>query len=113
MAFVRRFLGTSPTDGVAALIDDIVAVGPGGHFLGRRSTREAARAGVLWQPSVMRRGHTGAGDPRALVTEAAERAAQILETHRATPLADDVVAYVEEVIARYAHLVGAAAPRRG
>jgi len=101
MAAVRRYLGSSPVDGAAALIDDIVEVGPGGHFLGRRSTRSAARAGVLWQPNVLRRGHTGVGDPRALVTEAAERAAQILETHRATPLADDVVRYVEDVIARY------------
>ena len=101
MAAVRRYLGTSPVDGAAALIDDIVEVGPGGHFLGRRSTRAAARAGVLWQPNVLRRGHAGAGDPRALVAEAAERAAQILETHRATPLADDVVRYVEDVIARY------------
>ena len=100
MAAARRYLGTSATDGAATLVDDIIEVGAGGHFLTRRSTRRAARAGVLWSPSVLRRGR-GSGDPRALVREAAERAEVILETHRATPLDDDVVRYVEDVIARY------------
>ena len=100
MAGVRRYLGETAVDDAATLVDDIIAIGPGGHFLGRRSTREAARAGVLWSPSVLRRGHTQ-GDPRALVAEAADRAADIIANHRAAPLADDVVRYVEDVIARY------------
>ena len=106
MAAVRRYLGTSPADGAAALVDDIIEVGPGGHFLSRRSTRTAARAGVLWQPNVLRRGH-GQRDPRALVREAARRAAEILGSHRAAPLEGDVVRYVEDVIARHARLAGA------
>jgi len=110
-AAVRRYLGETAVDGAAALIDDIVTVGPGGHFLGRRSTREAARAGVLWQPQVLRRGHSRGSDPRGLVAEAAERAAEIVTNHRATPLADDVVRYVEDVIARHARLAGSPSPR--
>ena len=112
MAAARRYLGTSPVDGATALVDDIIEVGPGGHYLSRRSTRTAARAGVLWSPSVLRRGHGQGGDPRALVLEAAERAAEILESHRAAPLDDDVVRYVEDVIARYARLADAPPPAR-
>jgi trimethylamine---corrinoid protein Co-methyltransferase len=105
MAAVRRYLATSPTDGASTLVDDIIAVGPGGHFLSRRSTRTASRSGVLWNPTTLRRGHD-ARDPRALVREASERASEILAHHRATPLEDDVVRYVEDVIARYRAVCG-------
>jgi trimethylamine---corrinoid protein Co-methyltransferase len=100
MAAVRRYLGTSPVDDAATLVDDIIEVGPGGHFLTRRSTRTASRSGVLWHPTTLRRGHDPR-DPRALVREASERAAEIIGNHRATPLDDDVVRYVEDVIAQY------------
>ena len=63
--------------------------------------RGGSRRRALAAQRAASRARAGAGDPRALVAEAAERAAQILETHRATPLADDVVRYVEDVIARY------------
>jgi trimethylamine---corrinoid protein Co-methyltransferase len=100
MAGLRRYLGATSTDAAATLVDDIIAVGPGGHYLTRRSTREAARSGVLWEPRVLRRGRQSQ-DPRALVREAAERAADILAHHRATPLDEDVVRYVEDVVASY------------
>ena len=41
-------------DAASCLIDDIRAVGPGGHFMGRRSTRQHGHD--VWRPSVMRRG---------------------------------------------------------
>jgi trimethylamine---corrinoid protein Co-methyltransferase len=100
MAGVRRYLDAVSTDAAATLVDDIIAVGPGGHFLTRRSTREAARSGLLWEPRVLRRGRDSRG-PRALVHEAADRAGGILEHHRATPLDEDVVRYIEGVIDSY------------
>jgi trimethylamine--corrinoid protein Co-methyltransferase len=101
MAATRRYLSATSIDDATTLVDDIIEVGPGGHFLGRRSTRTAARAGVLWSPSVLRRGRGEDTDPTALVREAAQRAAEIIESHRAVPLDDDIVRYVEDVIARY------------
>jgi trimethylamine--corrinoid protein Co-methyltransferase len=100
MAGVRRYLDATSTDAASTLVDDIIAVGPGGHFLTRRSTRTAARAGVLWSPTTLRR-NRDSRDPRALVREAAERARDILEHHRATPLDDDVVRHIEGVIRSY------------
>ncbi len=110
MAAVRRYLGTSHTDSASTLVDDIIEVGPGGHFLSRRSTRTAARAGVLWSPTMLRRGHD-ARDPRALVGEAAERARDLLAHHRATPLDDDVVRHIESVIRSYRTGGGSTAAR--
>ena len=52
---IERFARESPIDEAAALIDDIVAVGIGGHFLARKSTRERSRAGELWQPRLWQR----------------------------------------------------------
>jgi trimethylamine---corrinoid protein Co-methyltransferase len=98
MAYVRRLVrGDSQAD---ALFDDIRAVGPGGHFLGRRSTREYAHADALWKPAVLRRG-TATGAPRELAEEAAARAARLLETHAATPLPADVAEHAAGVIADY------------
>ena len=87
VAGMRRLLGEHPVDRAASLVDDILAVGPGGHFLSRRSTRAALRAGEVWEPAVFRRGHAE-GDPKALVQEAAARAAELLEAHQPSPLDD-------------------------
>jgi trimethylamine--corrinoid protein Co-methyltransferase len=101
MGLVRRVLGEERVDERSALVEDLLAVGPGGHFLGRRSTRELAHSGQLWAPAVFRRGQAR-GAPGRLVAEAAERAAAILEAHEPEPLPEDVARYVDDVIAAYA-----------
>ena len=103
IAGMRRLLGERAVDRSASLVDDIVAVGPGAHFLSRRSTRARLRAGEVWEPAVFRRGRAE-GDPTALVGEAAARAAELLEAHESLPLDDAVVRVVEDVIARYAKM---------
>ncbi len=110
VAGMRRLLGEHPVDRAASLVDDILAVGPGGHFLSRRSTRAALRAGEVWEPAVFRRGHAE-GDPKALVQEAAARAAELLEAHQPSPLDEAVVRAVEDVIARYARTCAAGSAR--
>ena len=36
---IERFLRDDPVDEARALVDDMIAVGIGGHFLARKSTR--------------------------------------------------------------------------
>lgn len=101
MGLVRRLAREERVDERSALVDDILAVGPGGHFLGRRSTRELGHSGRLFAPAVFRRGQAH-GEPGRLVMEAADRAAAILEAHEPAPLPEDVVSYIGETIATYA-----------
>lgn len=107
MAFVRRLLREEAVVEPEALIEDILAVGPGGHFLGRKSTRGLARSGRLWEPALFRRGQAR-GDPRGLAAEAAARAAHLVATHEPLPLPEDVAVHVERVIADYARACRAA-----
>jgi trimethylamine--corrinoid protein Co-methyltransferase len=90
-------------DVASCLLDDIRAVGSGGHYLGRRSTREHARD--VWQPRVLRRGRFEASRGRTLVQDALERARELLATHEVLPLPDDVERHVEQTIATYRRLV--------
>lgn len=106
MACIRRLIGDTTVTPETSLLDDILAVGPGGHFLSRRATRDMLHNGSVWEPMVLRRGRA-AGDPKALVLEAAARARELLRTHQAPPLDDDVTRYAEDVIARYARTRGA------
>jgi trimethylamine--corrinoid protein Co-methyltransferase len=86
----------------ACLLDDIRAVGPGGHYMGRRSTREHARD--AWQPAVLRRGAFEAYRGRTLVQDALERARELLATHEVEPLPDDVDRHLDEVVADHRRL---------
>ncbi len=52
---LRRYLREDPIDETTALMDDILEVGIGGHFLARRSTRAYSRSEV-WRPQVFQRG---------------------------------------------------------
>jgi trimethylamine:corrinoid methyltransferase-like protein len=88
-------------------------VGPGGHYLGRRSTRTFHRAGEVWQPGLWQRGPFEAHVGRPLVEEAAARADVILDAHEVDPLPDDVVGEIDAVIERYARSVGAPTDRVG
>jgi trimethylamine---corrinoid protein Co-methyltransferase len=98
---MRRLLGAHAVDEQTSLIDEILAVGIGGHYLGRRSTRELGRSGLLWEPGIFRRGRPE-GEPAQLVREAAARADEILASHEPAPLSEDVVRYAEQVIAEFA-----------
>jgi trimethylamine--corrinoid protein Co-methyltransferase len=92
-----RQVSFGPAD---SLIDDIRAVGPGGHYMGRRSTREHARD--AWQPSVLRRGTFEASRGRTVVQDALERARELLATHEVKPLPEDVDRHIDRIIASFA-----------
>ncbi len=96
---VKRLAEETPFTAAAALLDDIREVGPGGHFLGRRSTRE--RRATVWQPAVFRRGTFESHRGRTVVSDALERAQALLAAHEVTPLADDVQAEIEAIIAAF------------
>ena len=97
---LRRYLREDPIDETTALMDDILEVGIGGHFLGRRSTRARARA-EIWRPRMFRRGAAEASAHRPLAEEAAERAREIVATHEVPPLPDDVERHIDAIIERY------------
>jgi trimethylamine--corrinoid protein Co-methyltransferase len=107
---LRRLVRDDPIDETRTLLDDIAAVGIGGHYLGRRSTRQLHRAGEVWQPALWQRGPFEAYEGRPLVAEAAARADEILRTHVVT-LPDDVAAEIDAVLDRFARSVGAPASR--
>ncbi|HZL65114.1 MAG TPA: trimethylamine methyltransferase family protein, partial [Thermoleophilia bacterium] len=107
VGMIKRFARQNPIDASTSLAADIAEVGVGGHYLGRRSTREFYRAGEIWQPRVLQRGPFEAFANRPLVSEAAEQARAILGGHAVAPLPDDVVREIDEVIGRYARSVGA------
>jgi trimethylamine--corrinoid protein Co-methyltransferase len=100
---VRRLLAMPGVDDASTLIDDIAAVGPGGHFLGRRSSRESLRRGEIWRPSVFQRGGLSEYAGRPLVSDALERAEAVLVEHEPTPIPDDVRREARAAFERYAH----------
>ena len=106
---MRRLLGVHAVDEQTSLIDEFLAVGIGGHYLGRRSTRELGGSGLLWEPGIFRRGRP-VGEPAQLVREAAAKADEILASHVPAPLAEDVARYAEQVIAEFA-AAASCAPR--
>jgi len=110
---IRRLMREQRIDHAEALVDDLVEVGIGGHFLARRSTRERARDGELWRPRVWQRQTFEAHADATLVAEAAAVAAELLAAHEVPPLPDDVTREIDDVIARYARLVGAPDDRVG
>jgi trimethylamine--corrinoid protein Co-methyltransferase len=99
---VKREMQGARFDAASCLVDDIRAVGPGGHYMGRRSTREQARD--VWLPSIMRRGTYEASRGRTLIQDALDRARELLATHEVQPLPDDVDRHIDEVIADHRRL---------
>jgi trimethylamine--corrinoid protein Co-methyltransferase len=99
---VKEELRRVSFDAASCLVDDIRAVGPGGHFMGQKSTRQHARD--IWQPSVLRRGTFEASRGRTLIQDALERAHELLATHEMQPLPDDVERHLDEVIAAHRRL---------
>ncbi len=97
---LKKALADTPFDSASMLIDDIRAVGPGGHFMGRRSTRQRARD--AWQPAVMRRGTFESHRGSTLIEDAVARAHHLLATHEVLPIADDIERHMDQVIAGFA-----------
>ena len=98
---IERFMREDPVDEARALMDDLVEVGIGGHFLARRSTRRLSREGELWRPQLWRRANFEqyAGSP--LVKDAWERAQTLIAENDVPPLPDDVGRYVRATIDVY------------
>jgi trimethylamine--corrinoid protein Co-methyltransferase len=101
---VRVLASDVPFEAADALVDDIREVGPGGHFMARRSTRERGRGGGIWQPSVFRRQGFEAHSGSTLVQDALARAREILATHEVTPLPEEVDAHMDKVISNQRRL---------
>ncbi len=105
---VKRLLELPDTvDDASTLIDDIAAVGPGGQFLARRSSRENSRRGEIWRPSAFQRDGLSAYTGRSLVSDALERAEALLATHVPTPIPDDALREARAAFERYARGAGA------
>ena len=68
---IKRLVREQEVDAAEALVDDLVEVGIGGHFLARRSTRERSRGGELWRPRLWQREVFEQYAGRSLVAEAA------------------------------------------
>lgn len=99
---LRRYIRESPVDETTALMDDILEVGIGGHYLGRRSTRTHAR-GEVWRPTLFARGGGEAGAPNeSLLERAVARAHELLEAHQVPPLAEDAEREIEAILAAHA-----------
>ena len=98
---IERFMREDPVDEARALMDDLVAVGIGGNFLARRSTRRMHREGELWQPRLWRRANFEqyAGTP--LVKDAWERAQTLIAENDVPPLPEDVRRHVRASIDAY------------
>jgi len=98
---LRRYLREDPINETTALMDDILEVGIGGHFLGRRSTRRFSRSEV-WRPQVFQRGTFEEFIGRPLVQEAAARARDILAEHEVPPLPEDAERHIDGVVSGWA-----------
>jgi len=96
---VKTMVSDISLDVADTLVDDISEVGPGGHFMARRSTRERGRGGGIWHPTVFRRGSFEAHHGSTLVQAALARARELLASHEVVPLPDDVGHHLDEVIA--------------
>ena len=101
IGMLQRFMGGLVVDEAKALLDDIAAVGPGGHFLGRSSTRARARSGELFQPRVFQRGRCGSHVDSALIADAAGRAREILAEHQVEPLPEEADRLIDSAIEKY------------
>jgi trimethylamine--corrinoid protein Co-methyltransferase len=98
---IRRFIAGMPVDDEAALFADIEAVGIGGHYLSRASTRSRWRAGEVWTPEVFQRGAFGAFSERSLLSDAEERVTNLLAEHRVMPLPESVRKHVDGLLASW------------
>jgi trimethylamine--corrinoid protein Co-methyltransferase len=85
------------------LFDDIVQVGPGGHFLKSKKTRQAARSGEFYMSRLLPRGATEAwieaGRPD-IYRRARQIVSEILESPVKDPLPGNVTGRIDEILER-------------
>jgi trimethylamine---corrinoid protein Co-methyltransferase len=104
VGYIRRISASDSFAASETLAEEIAAVGIGGHFLGRRSTRTRMHERVVWQPGLYRRGPSPGRRDGALVEEALERAEALLAERRTPPLDEDVQRHIDDVTSRFAQL---------
>jgi trimethylamine:corrinoid methyltransferase-like protein len=85
------------------LFEDVAHVGPGGHFLKSRSTRQIARSGV-YAPSPLSDRHpyeawVELGRP-SMYSAARAKVTEILEGPIVDPLPEDVAAQLDDILRR-------------
>ena len=85
------------------LTDDILKVGPGGHFLAQKSTRRLARTDEFYLAGLLDRntleGWQALGQPD-LYSNARKKVEEILAEPIQNPLPEDVVGKLDEILAR-------------
>lgn len=100
---LQRIFEGVDSDPQKELFDDILKVGPGGHFLARKSTRLAARSSEYSFPGLLpRQSHDNwerQGRPD-MYARAREKVRQILSAPMVDPLPEDVLARLDEILAR-------------
>ena len=81
--------------------EDIKEVGPGGHFLGQRSTRKAIRSSEFVMPALADRNPfnqwAALGRPD-LYDKARKKVEEILASPQKNPLPDDVIGKLENIM---------------
>jgi trimethylamine--corrinoid protein Co-methyltransferase len=98
---LRRYMREEPIDEEHALMDDIRAVGIGGHYLGSKNTRRFSRT-EIWQPEVFQRGTFNNYVGKPLVEQALERAEEILAGHEPAPLPAGAEDRIQSVLDEWA-----------
>ena len=83
-------------DGGAPATDEIMAVGPGGHFLDRDFTIRNVRR--LWQPGISQQWSAAKQDFRNPQKAAIEETKRILKTHKPKPLDEKVTDELKRII---------------
>jgi trimethylamine---corrinoid protein Co-methyltransferase len=100
IAAIRRYVRDDPIDETTALMDDILEVGIGGHYLGRTSTRRFSRT-EIWRPQVFQRGSYAELGGQAVVRAAAERAQELLAGHEVAPLPAGADECIDDILAAW------------
>lgn len=88
------------------LTDDILDVGPGGHFLAQKSTRRLSRTNEFYLSNLLDRNTLEAwqalGEPN-MYDNARQKVEEILATPPDDPLPGDICAKLDEILARAEH----------
>jgi trimethylamine--corrinoid protein Co-methyltransferase len=106
IAALRRLRESPAVDDASMLIHDIEAVGPGGNFLSRRSSRAGLRGGEVWRPAVFQRGTMAQFADRPLIDDALARARELLAAHTPTPIPDDARREARAIFERHMRSAG-------
>jgi trimethylamine--corrinoid protein Co-methyltransferase len=97
VGMIRRFLRPQTVSAEEALLEDVIGVGIGGHYLGRRSTRQR-RGTEIWPSAVLQRGSFEDYRGRTLEADALTRAHELLATHEVPPLPDGAEREIAAII---------------